>query len=488
MTFQRQIITLFSLFISVQLMNAQKNSKIEQTFVITDSVGLNSFASNQKSLTDSIINFGKTYLNTPYRYGSAGDSSFDCSGFTSYVYRNFGYNLSRSSSEQAEQFASVPRSQLKKGDLVFFSGRKRSKRVGHVGIVVGTNGDGNFDFIHASVQSGVIISNSDEAYYQRRFIKANRVVFDNNMLPVNPEINAENEIAENVQPAQKTTIKTIPAEYHKVKSGETLSSISKKFGVSIAELKRQNNLKDSKIKPNQRLKVKQEKTYAVNEILNKIESASPEIVKEPTSAPVAVAEIKTEKSSDEVSMPENHTVQKGESLFSISKRYNISVEDLKSINNLNKSNIRYGQVLKLKRNKDVEVAKDIEPAKVTTPEKVTIADNTQKPEKHKVLAGETLYGISNMYNISIDDLKKANNISGSNIQPGQILNLSAASENSGQKQIASAKITHKVGKGESFFSIARLYGCTVEDLKSWNNKTGNKLNIGERLIIYPKEG
>ena len=151
----------------------------------TDSVNFKSFYPGQVSLTDSIVNYGKIFLHSPYRSGGKGSSgSFDCSGFTSFVYGNFGYKLGASSSDQAEQFDAIDRSSLKKGDLVFFSGRLAGKRVGHVGIVVNTNPDGNFNFIHASTQHGVIISSSDEPYYLRRYIKAGRVVFNNQHIAI----------------------------------------------------------------------------------------------------------------------------------------------------------------------------------------------------------------------------------------------------------------------------------------------------------------
>ena len=66
-----------------------------------DSIRVNFFASNERAVNDSVVNFGKMFLKTPYHYGSPGISSFDCSGFTSHVYRNFGYNLERSSADQA---------------------------------------------------------------------------------------------------------------------------------------------------------------------------------------------------------------------------------------------------------------------------------------------------------------------------------------------------------------------------------------------------
>lgn len=448
-------------------------------------------------VTDSIINYGKLFLDTPYRYGASGTSSFDCSGFTSHVYRNFGYNLERSSADQATQFDTINPENLKTGDLVFFSGRRKSQRVGHVGIVVAKNDSGSFDFIHASVQKGVTISNSEEDYYKKRFIKANRVIFDNKMLAVIPrDAIKENSVntdeppmmamSQPVQPVKKETKKVLPAEYHKVKRGENLSVIAEKHGISVAELKRKNGLKNSGIQISQRLKVKDEKTITVIEDVQLAENKPLEKTSNP------IAEKSTAEKIEKTSIT-SHKVQKGETLFSISKLYNISVDDLKKMNQLSGSVIHFGDELKLQQPEKAELAKaevskpTVEPAKPEVPKQKTNNEEQIASTTHKVNSGETLFSISKKYNISIDDLKKMNQLTSSNIRPGQVLNLVSSEEKAVATSSAPAKkITHKVGPGESFYSIARNYGCSIDDLKNWNNKTSNKLNKGEKLIVYPK--
>ncbi|HZK69395.1 MAG TPA: NlpC/P60 family protein, partial [Paludibacter sp.] len=132
MQFLKPFLLLFSLFFLLSFSGAIER---KEPVAISDTLHINYLSPGKVPLTDSIVNFGKVFLNTPYHFGSPGTSSFDCSGFTSYVYRNFGYNLKRSSAEQAEQFDTVQPEELKTGDLVYFSGRSHSKRVGHVGIV-----------------------------------------------------------------------------------------------------------------------------------------------------------------------------------------------------------------------------------------------------------------------------------------------------------------------------------------------------------------
>ena len=127
-------------------------------------------------MQDSVINFGKRYMSTPYRYGGTTPKGFDCSGFTSYVYRQFGFSLNRASRDQAKQFPSIPKKELQTGDLVFFEGRKQNGIVGHVGIVTERKENGEFQFLHSSIKRGVTVSSSDEPYYAARYLKGGRVI------------------------------------------------------------------------------------------------------------------------------------------------------------------------------------------------------------------------------------------------------------------------------------------------------------------------
>lgn len=125
---------------------------------------------------DALLKLAFSFRGTPYVYGASRPGAFDCSGFTSYVFRQFGYNLDRTSGGQANNGRSVSRNELKPGDLVFFNGRARGNRIGHVGIVTeADNGNGTFKFIHAASR-GVRESHSTESYYVVRYMGACRVI------------------------------------------------------------------------------------------------------------------------------------------------------------------------------------------------------------------------------------------------------------------------------------------------------------------------
>ena len=109
------------------------------------------------------------YLGTRYRYGASGARGFDCSGFTSYIYRQHGISLPHNSAAQYRVGKPVSRSELRPGDLVFF--RTRGSRISHVGIYIG-----NGKFVHASSARGrVRIDTLTSGYYHQRYVGARRI-------------------------------------------------------------------------------------------------------------------------------------------------------------------------------------------------------------------------------------------------------------------------------------------------------------------------
>lgn len=539
MPIRKHTIILLGILFSALQLYAQASAELK----ISPDTLKNSFSPLFKNnLSDSLINYGKLFLNTPYRYGSGGTANFDCSGFTSHVYRNFGYNLERSSADQANQFPEVAKSQLQPGDLVFFNGRRRNGRVGHVGIVVSAKEDGDFDFIHASVKSGVIISNSKENYYLKRFVRAGRVLGVDSF----PQLAFNNSRVSLYEPEQKTeykkVTKAVPAKYHYVKSGENLSVIADRYGVSVAKLKKRNHLKSEQLQVKQRLKIEDEKEISVVEKVlvenTKKHSKDSTIVQNPVAR--SVADVKT-----------THKVQKGETLFTLSKLYGKSIDELKAMNNLKDAKIFLGQEILIE--KPVEVAQHVptEKPKVAVAEKEettykvkkgetlsSIArkfDTTQdelislnqltnnkilagqelkvaeqktavasapvsvdasvasqpasinEPVNHKVAAGESLFSISKLYNISIDELKAQNNLSTNKLQQGQTLqipgNASVTTIAATKAKSSPAYAFHKVSSGETLSSIALKYNCSINDIKKWNKKTNDKLSLGDKLKI-----
>lgn len=134
--------------------------------------------SDNQWLKDGLVSYAKNYLGTRYRHGAKGPNAFDCSGFTSYVFKKFGYQLSPASRMQGTQGVRVDLGNVEVGDLMFFSGRRGGKTVGHVGMVVDVDREnGTLKFIHASTSKGVVIQHyPDGAYYSRHFLHVQRVI------------------------------------------------------------------------------------------------------------------------------------------------------------------------------------------------------------------------------------------------------------------------------------------------------------------------
>ena len=145
---------------------------------VTDSIvpPVSNMSSNAAASTgtkgEEVIAYAKQFIGTPYVYGGSSPNGFDCSGFTSYVYKKFGISLSRTSSGQMSNGSKVDKSDLQPGDLVFFTSSSSSKTVSHVGIYVGSG-----NFIHA-VKPGksLTIDTLTSGYYNTYYWAARRVL------------------------------------------------------------------------------------------------------------------------------------------------------------------------------------------------------------------------------------------------------------------------------------------------------------------------
>ncbi len=246
---------------------------------------------NPRKVADALIKEAGRHLGKPYLYGGNGPESFDCTGFTCYVYDKIGYKLSRSSADQAHDGREVKGGidKYQKGDLVIFGGRNARKTPGHVGIFIAADSTGqSFTFIHAS-NSGVTISHIDEPYFAQRFIGVRRILpdFPPEEHPHRSVFNLAELLGGRTGASRDSVIHAVTerplvlfpdgswafvdrdgkyfepagdrdfilhadgtwrseeatsAEFYTVRSGDTLSKIAKKFGVSVDSLLEMNGL------------------------------------------------------------------------------------------------------------------------------------------------------------------------------------------------------------------------------------------------------
>ncbi|MEF2967258.1 C40 family peptidase [Paenibacillus sp. M1] len=127
------------------------------------------------SKASQIINYGKTFMGTPYKFGASTSTTrvFDCSSFMKRIFGKYGVSLPRTSAAQSKVGKAVSKSNLKAGDLVFFSSGSRAngKNVTHVAVYIG-----NGKIMHTYGKPGVTISNLNSGNWKRTYLKARRVL------------------------------------------------------------------------------------------------------------------------------------------------------------------------------------------------------------------------------------------------------------------------------------------------------------------------
>lgn len=152
--------------------NSGKQGWVNGKYIsIKSDSGQQNISDTKQQKINKVISVATAQLGKPYRWGSNGPSSFDCSGFTSYVYKNsIGKTIPRTSKSQAVTGTTVSKSELMPGDLLFFN--TFGSGVSHVGMYVG-----NSKFIHASTSKyGVKYDSIDSSYYSSRLLTAKRII------------------------------------------------------------------------------------------------------------------------------------------------------------------------------------------------------------------------------------------------------------------------------------------------------------------------
>lgn len=202
-------------------------------------------------------------------------------------------------------------------------------------------------------------------------------------------------------------------EIYTVKKGDSLWKIANKYNTTVEKLKSANNLKTNTLSVGQKL------------VIPSI-SVSPEV-------------------------SDTYIVQKGDSLWSIANKFNMTVSELKNLNNLTNNLLSIGQVLKIKD-----------------------SSNNGKTT-YTVQKGDSLWVIANKYGITTEELKNYNKLTSNLLSIGQVLKIPQGK--------TSTENIYTVKKGDSLWTIANRYNTTVEKIKVLNNLTSNLLSIGQQLKI-----
>ncbi len=257
---------------------------------------------------------------------------------------------------------------------------------------------------------------------------------------------------------------------HIVMGGETLYSLSKKFNVNTKDLQKWNNMEGTNLSVGEEIWI-----------------ASPD--GNSTKKPV-ISSAKTEKQLTVKSTKKEveHTVDFGETIYSISKAYEVSQEDIMAWNRLKDTNISVGQTLIIKSDKVQEEKKQVE-VKTTKPASEKQTEDVQT--FHNAKKGEDYNSVANQYNLKVVELRKWNNFK-EPFQGGEVIKIvppkvskekSKASQPNVIKSSANEKKTHTVKSGETIYSLSDLYEVEMEDLRKWNSLNNYQLSVGQKLYV-----
>ena len=274
-----------------------------------------------------------------------------------------------------------------------------------------------------------------------------------------------------------------------VKSGDTLWGISNQFGVSVTELARINNVKADTLRVGQVLIIPNlsgsnpsnmfmyeiKKGDSLYSIAKKYNTTVNEIIdiNNLTNTNLKVGDIiripEQYTPEEEIKLPNfiNYTVKNKDTLYSIAKEYNTTVKQLIDDNSLINPILSLGQNLKIRINNGDNIL-----VEECFGEDFIEANNTNTLN-YAIKKGDNLYSIAKEYNSTIPELMALNGLKTTNLSIGEIIKI----------PINNNITTYTVKKGDSLYSIAKKYNTTVNNIKSKNNLTSNNLSIGQILKI-----
>lgn len=255
-------------------------------------------------------------------------------------------------------------------------------------------------------------------------------------------------------------------ETHIVKSGETLYKISTIYSTSVSEIQKLNKLNGTNIKVGQNLLIPGASKESKPAESKPVES-------KPT--PVKPTETKPVESKPTTTTAVKHLVVKGDTLNKISKKYNVSVKEIQSLNGLKNAVIQLGQTLVIKKGTSNNNVSEFKPSTSNI--------------TYKVLKGDTLNKISKKHNVTVKEIQSLNGLKNTNIKIGQTLiikkgtSTSTATNSSSNTTIATSSISYKVVKGDTLNKISKKYNVAVKEIKSLNNLKNSNIKVGQTLII-----
>lgn len=285
---------------------------------------------------------------------------------------------------------------------------------------------------------------------------------------------------------------------YRVRSGDTLSHIASRYGVTVSKLKSANGLRSSRIGRGKMLRIPGTRMAGSK---MEVVGSSVKIAKR-REAEASQRRAAAPTTSTAVASSQFHRVQEGERVRHIAKRYGVNTKDLRAWNGLSRfGGVAPGQVLRLRAphmQQPLVVAKatpqdsDALIQQVEQVRKSKSYEDYKKPTTYKVRRGDVLSVIARKHRVSVGELKKWNSLRGDRIRVGQRLRVSSGSSrvasSTRKKERAAPKsaTTYKVRRGDTLSVIARRHGLATADLRAWNNVQGSAIRAGQVLSLRPQ--
>jgi membrane-bound lytic murein transglycosylase D len=292
-------------------------------------------------------------------------------------------------------------------------------------------------------------------------------------------------------------------KYHKVRRGDNLSEIANRYDVSMSDIKKWNKLKSNKAPLGKSLKILSIERIAAKVKKPKADSTAVASVANTASISTSIAQTSTkeqkvykdEKVVSFQDVTKFYKVKKGDNLGEIAGKYDVAISDIKKWNKLKSNNLSLGQKLKIISNERVvttvkKLVKTDNIASNEKPKKDLIESNDKPEDFYTVEQGDNLSTIAKKHNVTIDDLKKWNNLQDNTIRLETKLKI-ADIKNSDDSEVVAPKteirnVEYIVQNGDNLGSIARKNNVAVSDIKMWNDLSDNNIQLGDKLIVAKK--
>ena len=267
---------------------------------------------------------------------------------------------------------------------------------------------------------------------------------------------------------------------YRIASGDTLGTIARRFGASVAQLKTWNGLRSNRIRAGDRL----------------IVGEKPDSRSATASRPTRTASSRPTVGSAGPSGGGKYRIRRGDNLVTIASRFGVTVADLKRWNGLRSSRISEGKYLVVRPRSRTTASSS---AASNSDSRTAANPVSGSGQRYRIRRGDNLASIARRFGVGVDDLKAWNGLRGTRITAGEYLIVGPGRRNAASETPARAAATteaatparasrptiHTIRSGDNLGAIAERYGVTASELRRWNGIRGSRITAGDTLKVYP---